>query len=203
MESGRDHKVAVEDGSGFINVWLRQADLVGRIGDVHPEDLEGFPLTFGQKREYMMQMMDQPNPLLAGIIQHPKNASVFKSLIGLPELYVPGSLSHDKQLEEIRQLSMEEAPTDEKQAPMMDETGTPMSTVPVQATDFHEIEAEVIRAFLSSDKGRDLMRQNPSGYTNVLAHYEQHVKFADEQAQADAASGRGPGGAPQESRSEA
>jgi hypothetical protein len=191
-----DEAFVKAQGGSFINVWIRQADLSGDIGNVEPEISETFPVSWTQKRDILLNLIQMNNEDIAAVIRHPENAGFVASTIGVPELYIPGDDDRNKQLAEIAMLITGEpiemggmGPT----GPMM------LSSVPVDPIlDNHQNEAETCRAWLKSPVGQDYKQNNPGAYANVLAHLKEHDMFVQQalQAQAEqdaAASGDGSG----------
>jgi hypothetical protein len=175
-----DEHVVQAQGSNFVNVWIRQSELGGKVGEVEPEVSEAFPVSWSQKRDILLNLMQMGNEDISAVIRHPENASTVARLIGVPELYIPGDDSRNKQLYEIAQLIMN-APIEG--APMMGfdamkQPGQMMSSVPVTPElDDHEVEAEICRAWLRSEVGLDARTTNPPGYANVLAHLKEHLMY--------------------------
>jgi len=170
-----DEKFVTSKGSNFLNVWIRKAELTGEVGEVEPEISETFPISWAQKRDIVMQLIQMGNEDINVVIRHPENAGLIASTIGVPELYIPGDDDRNKQLYEISQLivaePMETMPT------AQNPTGL-YSSVPVtQELDNHSIEAEICRSWLKSEVGLDAKENNPGGYANVLAHLNEHLLF--------------------------
>jgi hypothetical protein len=163
----------IPKGSNFINVWIDKSELSGDIGEVEPEISETFPVSWTQKRDIILNLIQMQNEDIAAVIRHPENAGLIASTIGLPELYIPGDDDRNKQLYEISLLIQEE-PILGPPSPMSSD-GL-MSTVEVsQEVDNHVVEAEVCRAWLKSEVGQETKRKNPGGYMNVLTHLKEHL----------------------------
>lgn len=177
-----DEKFVQPRGSNFVNVWIRKAELSGEVGDVDPEITETFPISWTQKRDVLLNLIQMGNEDIAAVIRHPENAGLVAQIIGVPELYIPGDDDRNKQLYEIGRLIREEpqeipAPFGPDGIPL----GPPqvISSVPVDPdVDAHPVEAEVCRAWLKSEVGLDAKENNPAGYANVLAHLREHLMFA-------------------------
>jgi hypothetical protein len=173
-----DEKFVKSRGSNFINVWIRQSELSGEIGEVVPEVAEPFPISWTQKRDIIMNLLQLGNEDIAMVMRHPENSGVIASVIGLSELHIPGDDSRNKQLYEINQLINTE--------PMMgsSQTGEMQSSVPVDPIlDDHNVESEICKAWLRSEVGLYSKTQNPAGYMNVLAHMKEHEMIAMQMAQ--------------------
>ena len=192
-----DEKMVTSSGGQFINVWIRQIELSGEIGDVEPEVSETFPVSWAQKRDIFMNLMQLKDPTIGSILAHPENSSLVAATIGVPEMYLPGEDSRAKQLREIAELLQgqpQELP-DQMTGQMV-----PHSTVPIDPElDDNKVEAETCKAWLTGEVGQDAKRTNPSGYANVRAHWSEHnqadqqAMMAQAQAQAPAPGGGGQG----------
>jgi hypothetical protein len=189
-----DERFVKAQGNNFVNVWIKKIDLSGEVGDIEPEVSETFPISWAQKRDVMMGLIQMQNEDVATVIRHPENAGLVAQLIGVPELYIPGDDSRNKQLYEIAEM-LDAQPSEGMPDP---ETGIPqmISTVEVdQDVDDHNVEAEICKSWLRSEVGLDAKVNNPPGYMNVLAHLKEHLYYIREnlivqqQQQMDAAAG--------------
>lgn len=169
----QDEKFVKSQGNSYVNVWIRKADLQGKVGEIEPETSEAFPISWAQKRDVLLQLIQMQDPQIGEILIHPENASFVAELIGLPDLYIPGDDDRNKQLIEIGMM-LQAQPSLLGIDPM---TGQEQfqSSVPVdQDIDKHEIEAEVCLAWLKSEVGMDAKETNPAGWMNIRAHYMEH-----------------------------
>jgi hypothetical protein len=169
----QDEKFVKEQGQSFINTWIRKAELQGKVGEIEPETSEAFPISWAQKRDVLLQLIQMQDPQMGQIFMHPENTSFIAELIGMEDLYIPGDDDRNKQLIEIAQL-IQGQPTMMGFDPM---TGQEQfqSSVPVdQDVDRHEIEAEICLSWLKSPVGMDTKENNPAAWMNVRAHYMEH-----------------------------
>lgn len=148
----------------FSNVTVDPNKLHGKVGGVEPETNEQFPITWEQQRNLIMMLMDKGNPAINAAIFHPNNIDYVQRLIGLRELHIPGKEDVVKQLEEIRDI----------------QSGMPVE-IDVELDD-HLIHAQVIKAFLLSNEGLKLKREQPDIYMAELNHYKQHAMILQQQA---------------------
>jgi hypothetical protein len=121
----------------------------------------------------LLQLINMKDPQVGEIIMHPENASFVAELIGMPDLYIPGDDSRNKQLYEIA-IMLQAQPTDMGINPM---TGQEQfqSSVPIDPdVDNHGVEAEVCLAWLNGDVGIATKEQNPAAWMNVRAHFMEH-----------------------------
>jgi len=169
----------------FINVFIRRAELEGKIGRVELEANENLPITWSQRKDTYMELLKLQNPTIMAALSAPENVKALVEAIGLDDFIVPGEDDRQKQYEEIRLLINSE-PLIEPPDPMMviqaqinqlpEPQEIELPSVEVDADlDNHDIEAEVCRTYLVSDAGRLLKIENPIGYKNVLLHMKQHM----------------------------
>jgi hypothetical protein len=160
-----DDKFVTKDQMGnYVNTYIRRAELEGKIGEVELEASEQLPLSWGQRKDVLMQLMQGNNPLIMQALTMPENARIMAEIIGLDDFVLPGANDREKQLEEIKAL-LESAPLDEQ---------TPSVAVdPI--VDNHGIESEICRAWLVSDAGRLAKIENQEGYQNIVLHMQAHM----------------------------
>ena len=176
-----DEKWAEKNGSSFVNVWVKRAEMTGKIGEASPESSETLPISWNQKRDVIVNLLQMGNEMVDEVIRHPENASFVARLIGLPELFIPGDDDRNKQLMEIAKMITAEPI--EMPAGIDPETGEEtqpemFSTIQTDsAVDNHIIESEICGAWLKSDVGQDAKESNPAGYANILAHKKEHDFF--------------------------
>jgi hypothetical protein len=184
-------------GESYINVWIKKAEMQGKVGDVESESSDQFPISEVQRRSLILQLLESPAPAVqqffSSVIANPENIGLVTRLLGFGELYIPGDDQRNKQLAETIQLMVAEpVPTgqiqmDETGIPVLDANGQPQqvltSSIPVEDIDDHPIHAEVTKAFLVSDQGQYLKNVNPAGYQNLMLHYQEHEQVVQMQAQ--------------------
>lgn len=182
-----DEKFVTKDTQGnFLNVFIRKAETTGKIGNVEIESSDQLPMTWQQKKDVIMQLIEMNNEGIMAQLFAPENRQILKDAIGLNDFYIPGIASREKQLEEITELiNSAPIPTGQPEMgpdgmPVMDmQSGMPQMamgpSVPIDPDiDDHEVEAEICRSYLISDAGRLLKTENPEGYQNLLLHYKEH-----------------------------
>ncbi len=153
---------------GFINTYIRQIEVNGKIGSVELESSEELPTSWAQKKDVIMQLLQSGNQEVMASISSPENIPLLAQAIGLEEFYIPGADDREKQYEEIRLLV--------QSAPIPDGMGGETSSVPIEPdVDNNAIEAEICRSWLISSTGRLCKVENPDGYKNVLLHMQAHT----------------------------
>lgn len=180
-----DEKQVKKDENGnFVNVFIRKAELEGKIGSVELEGNENLPITWNQQKDTFMELLQSQNPVVVDALQSPENLPYFKRVTGLTDYVIPNENDRRKQYEEIEQLINSE-PIQVPPDPMMVQQavmqGMPppqpqmQPSVPVDPDlDNHEIEAYTCHYWLVGDAGRLCKTENPMGYQNVLLHYKMH-----------------------------
>lgn len=164
-----DEKFVEKDESGnFINVFIRKAELEGKIGSVELESSDQLPSTWAQKKDVIMQLLQATNPEVMAALTSPENIPLLAQAIGLDDFEIPGGDDREKQYEEI-QLLVQSAPI-----PQPDGTEGPSINIEPDV-DNNGIEADICRRWLVSPAGRLCKTENPDGYRNVLLHLKQHV----------------------------
>lgn len=171
---------------GFINVFIRKADLEGKIGKIELEANENIPMTWGQRKDLIMQLLQSASPQLLELMNAPENREFIYDAIGLTDMFVPGEDDREKQLNEIKELlNSSPIPTgvqDPNQGP------PEIASVEIDPDyDDHKVQFEICRQFIISEYGQQQKVTNPEGYHNVLLHGKAHLSqmqnIAIEQAQ--------------------
>lgn len=169
IEQGTDERLVQKDEQGnFVNVYIRKAELQGKIGSVELEASEQLPLTWGQKKDALMQLFGLNNPEIMQALLNPENIPLIAQAIGLDDFSIAGQDDREKQYEEIKILLQSE--------PMPSPQGPSIPSVDVEPfVDNHAVEAEICRKWLIGDAGRLAKIENPNGYQNVLLHMKRHI----------------------------
>lgn len=193
-----DEKTVERDQfGGFVNTFVRMAELEGKIGKIELEANENLPLTWNQKRDIIMQLLQTGNPEILSLMGSPENLPVIKEAIGLDNFYVPGEDDRAKQYEEIQMLlksqpqmippaidpMMAQDPNFQmqmQQNPQMAQQMQPQEIASVQPepeVDDNEIHLIICKAWAVSEAGRLAKIENPEGYKNVLLHAQMHQQI--------------------------
>ena len=178
-----DERDVQRDKTGnFINVFIKKAELEGKIGKVELEANENLPMTWSQQKDVLMQLLQAANPEILSILGAPENLPIIREHIGLVDFYVPGEDDVLKQYDEIK-LLLNSTPIP---------TGDPMNpeapSVEVDPVyDNNQIEFEIVRKWVISEAGRQAKVDNPEGYRNVLLHGGMHRQLMMQAAMAQSA----------------
>lgn len=171
-----DEKDVQRDRDGnFINVFIRRAELEGKIGKVELEAADNLPQSWGQIKDTMMQLLQTGSPEILSFLSSAENLDVVKEVIGVPDFYVPGEDDRIKQYDEIKIL-LESVPLQEPDP----QTGQIIEVPSVEIDpifDNNEIEFEICRKWIVSEVGRQAKIDNPEGYKNVLLHGRMHYQM--------------------------
>lgn len=157
-ESGMDEKFAKKEGDSFVNVWIRNSSLTGRIGRVEPEATEQLPVSWAQKKEALFQLLQAPIPEILMVLTHPNNADVMKEALGLAEIYIPGEEARLKQQKEFVALSQ----------------GIPIQVNPL--IDNHAVHVETLKEILEGPRGDGL---DPMVMQLCMMHIVEHMQFME------------------------
>lgn len=178
-ENGYDEKLVESQGTSFINVWIKVSELKGKIGEVTSEASEQLPVTWAQRRELLLQLMNMASQSqeIMTVLAHPQNTPVIRDALGLDELYIPGEDDRDKQYAEFVIL-LEGKPT-------MGQNGMQIPTVPVNPYDDNQVEFATCRSWVSSPTGLAYKQLNPDGFDNIVAHMNAHQAALQQQVQAN------------------
>ncbi len=182
-----EKQVKRDDFGNFVNVFIRKAELEGKIGSIELEANENLPITWNQQKDAIMELFQMNNDMITQSLMTPENIPYIKRAIGLSEYNIPGEDDRQKEYEEIQQLvnsepiEMPPDPMMMQQAMMMGGPAPqPMRVPSIEAdydTDNHVLAADVDRRWLVSDAGRLCKLENPSGYENVLLHMKMHKEM--------------------------
>jgi hypothetical protein len=166
-----DEKYVQQDKNGnFINVFIRKAETEGKIGNVELEASDQLPLTWAQKKEAVMALIQMSNPEVMATLLSPENIPVVSDILGLQDLEIPGDEDRTKQYEEINQLiNSSPLPSDNPQEPMLP------SVEPEPQADNHDVHIAICKGWLVGAAGREAKLSNPTGYQNVLLHLKAHL----------------------------
>jgi hypothetical protein len=185
-----DERYVEKDTDGnFVNVFIKTAELQGKIGSVELESSEELPMSWQQKKDVVMQLLNGGSPMIMQAMMSPENLPLISKALGLEDFVLPGVDDRQKQYEEIQLLAdsepiqMPSEPTPENPEGMIEEPSVDIDPM----IDNHGIQAEICRIYLISDKGRLLKIQKPEGYKNILLHMQRHVTMAQIMAMANAA----------------
>lgn len=180
-----DEKFVEQDQFGnFVNTFIRKAELEGKIGKIELEANENLPITWAQKKDVIMQLLQSSNPMVQQMLMLPENIQLVYEAIGIDQLHMPGEDDILKQYDEIKQLLNSEPiiePPDEMMMLEAEANGLPLPmerelpSVEVDPLlDNHAVEFDIIRRWLISEAGRLAKIENETGYKNVLLHAVQH-----------------------------
>ena len=182
-----DEKFVERDSSNnFINVFIRKSELEGKLGQIELEANENLPITWSQKKDIILQMMEANNPQIWQMMATPENLPLIYDTIGIPDFSVPGEDSRNKQYDEIKLLTtqeplFEEVPEEEialaQMAQMEPPQGEELPSIEPEEFDVHAVELEIVIKWLNSPAGQLAKVENPAGYRNVVLHGRMHKAF--------------------------
>lgn len=184
-----EHFVEKDEQGSFFNVFIKRAELEGKIGRIELEANENLPISWAQQKDIVMNLLQQSNPLILEALSSPENIKWVSQAIGLDMFEMPGEQDRMKQYDEIKILmNGQPVPGGVTQDPNGQPQEYELPSVEVDPdVDNHVIEAETCRYFLISEAGRLLKMENPLGYKNILLHMKMHLQFIQMQQMAAAA----------------
>ncbi len=166
----QDERYTSQIGPGeYLNLTIKADASKGKIGHVEPSSANQLPMSWGQQRDIVMQLLGLNSDEINAVLFAPENAHLLVRLSGLPDLKIPGDETRTKQFREILTIIT-------LVSEMEDEPQNPTSPVPVdQIVDDHMIEAQVCRSFLQGKEGQELRESLPIAYAMIADHMSQHI----------------------------
>jgi len=205
----QDEKFSVKKGRSYLNVYIRQSELTGRVGKAEPEIAQTFPMSWMQKRDMLLQMLQLNNEYINQALFNPENTGLLALYLGFKDFYIPGDDARTKQLMEIQKMLDEEPIEPEMGNPQMEgmeeggesgmggnqlppmEGNQPPQQPPMQSSipidpemDDNQVEYDTCVSWMNSEIGQDTKEMNPAGYMNVRMHAEAHLQQVQMQQQA-------------------
>jgi hypothetical protein len=141
-------------------------------GGWHMEAEEAMPMTWGQRRDFFMLLLDKgPAAWNMFGLAHPNNLPQVQQVLGMDGWTIPFLNARDKVYDTIGQL-VQGAPI---QNPA---TGQIEPSIPVDIwEDDHTYSAQVVKEWAQSEPGRATREANPEGYSNVIAWGMGHLEL--------------------------
>lgn len=168
-EQGDEGTVQKNADGNFFNVLIRKSELEGKIGSIELEASEQLPVTWGQKRDAIMKLLESGNPEVLSILGTPENLPFIREAIGIDQFIVPGEADRNKQFDEIKQLLNSE--------PIQMPDGTELPSVEIDPDfDDNDVEFATVRGWVVSEVGQQAKIDNPVGFKNVLLHGKMHLQ---------------------------
>jgi hypothetical protein len=190
-----DERIVKKNKLGnFVNILIKKAELEGKIGNIEIEANENLPMTWNQRSDKIMKIIESQNPEIMSLLFQPENLSLLYETIGIPDFYVPGEDSRNKQYDEIKQLLASEPiiqPPNEEEILLAIESGTEPQeheepSVEVDVTyDNHTVEFAIVQKWVNSEEGQAAKVENQLGFRNVLLHGIQHKNAMMQAAMAE------------------
>lgn len=183
-----DERFVEKDHLGnFINVFIKRAELEGKIGKIELEPDEKLPITDEQQADLIMQLFTLNNAEITQALLDPDNINYIKKVTKIPQFVLPGEDDRQKQYYEINELVNAEpvVPSQEEVSQAVQQQQPPpqpKSSVDIDVdVDNHAIEASICRSWLISEAGQQAKMENGKGYMNVLLHMKAHMAIVQQQ----------------------
>jgi hypothetical protein len=146
-----------KSGNTYLNIWIRLAETQGSIGRVEPEMNEQFPMSWGQKKDIIQNLLTLGNDAINQVLQRPENSGLIAGVFGLTEMFIPGQEDRNKQLWEISQFIK----------------GIPIE--PEMMVDDHEVHQLILLEYMNGEYGIALKNTAPQIYDIMNQHLQQHM----------------------------
>lgn len=171
-----DQHMVVPSGNSFQNINVKKDELMnGEIGHVDTENSDQFPISWPERRDLLIKLLEMKDPNISGAIFDANNAGEVAKTIGFQNFHIPGEADRHKQLWEITELL--------KAGPSQPQQGIGGSSIPAptlsteEFIDDHHVHMEVIKNWAVSPEGLEQRENNTQGYLNVMAHFMQHQQY--------------------------
>lgn len=163
-----DEKIVQKAGNanGFVNIWIKQAELIGNIGSVEPDADETLPMSAEALKAVIMELIPLNNPEVNSALFSPMNTPIISRALGAPNLFIPGEDQRNKQLSEITDIL----------------NGIPVMVEPL--IDDHPIHIEMIKSWAASPTGIAIKRINQMAYEMITIQHLQDHMMAQQQTMA-------------------
>lgn len=152
-----DERFVVRKNNSYVNVFIRLAEMSGKVGEVEAEGAETFPVTMAQKQEILIKILTMGDEQLNSVIYDSENRREIADTFGYTDLYIPGDDQRTKQVREIELMIRDQIL---------------VNVIP--DVDDHQIHMDTCRNFLVSPEGLDLQQTDPNSYMLVYQHLLQH-----------------------------
>jgi hypothetical protein len=170
-----DERFAKWDNGNYINVWIRIAELSGKVGGVESEASDQFPVSLQQKKGLIMQLMEMRIPQIDAALYTPDNARILQDALAANEFKIPGEGQRLKQVIELNELTKQGS-----QPTVVPNPANPLQpinqpSVPIDPdVDDDAVHIAVCKTWAVDLPGMDCKKLNPAGYMNVIAHMKAH-----------------------------
>jgi hypothetical protein len=162
-----DEKLVKYEMNSFFNVWIRKAELTGKVGNIVPEHSDKFPISWSQKRDTLVELLGYQIPEVSSVVFSPDNAEMITQTFGFSGIIIPGENDRIRQRQEINELIVSQ-PQDNGQGMMI-----PSIMIDPDVDD-DAVHIQTMRSFLVSPIGYELKTINQAGYENCRAHLKMH-----------------------------
>lgn len=162
-----DQKFVKKENGSYINVWIRKAELTGKVGEVEAEGGESFPISTAQKQALLIKLLDMHNEFLDTAIFDPENRRLIADVLAYPDIFIPGEDQRIKQARETQKIIATMVP------------------IPINpAVDDDNIHIETLKNFMIGQLGLEIEETNPQAYQLLSQHLQMHQQNAAMKQQA-------------------
>jgi len=191
-----DERIVEKNDMGkFVNVFIRRAEMDGRIGSIELEPDEKLPISDEQQADIILQLMNLNNQEVTAALMDPENLPYVSKIIKIPGFKLPGEEDRQKIHEDIDELvNSTPIPVDPKSVELYQQakaTGSADVQEPQEQPSI-EIDADVVnpqiaaticKSWLIGSAGRLAKKENPDGYKNVLLYMKGYLNIIQQQIQ--------------------
>lgn len=168
-----EHFVKEISPGNYVNVWIRQSEMNGKVGGCESDADASFPVSLAQKKALIMELMQLNNEYINTALYTPENSYEIQNILALNELRLPGEQQRLKQVLENKELYKSE-PIEKGMS--LEGESVFDSSVPIEPDiDDDAVHISTCRALLVSTEGIDMKKTNPKGYLNIFYHMKAHM----------------------------
>lgn len=177
--------VVADESDEFRNEYVHVDQVKGSV-HADPETDQGFPMMWGEIRDFYLNVLQTGGELLDYLASEPENVDNMLRYLAIPGLIAPGANKRDRLLIILNALALGQ-PTP-AQDPV---SGAPImlpSVLPIKEFDGNSATQSMLINW--SEKHWDKLRDNKGALDNILAFYRMCVQFEREQAAEQAMAGQ-------------
>jgi hypothetical protein len=169
---------------GQIQGVVRLSDLSGEF-TAYPEVNDTFPRLWHDQQAQFKELMNSQDPVVQAWLGDAANTGYIKSMLGSPQIFIPGADDVKKQKLETSQMLMGQPAMSTD--PATGQQQVIPSVIPDEYEDSHQEHEQEVKRWAVSNEGTRAKREQPMGYMNVIAHGKMHHEMGLMQAVKDQA----------------
>jgi hypothetical protein len=149
-------------------------------GGWHTQAAEDMPLTWSERRAWLMQVLGQGNPQVLSMLgfDKPQNIEFLQEVMALTGWKAPNIDAMAKVMETIQDLLKGKSVMQAQPQPDGTVQQIPMPSIPADMyEDDHAFSAGMVKIWAQTEDGRFEHKNNPDGYENVIAWMRAHLRM--------------------------